>query len=275
MISDSRTTNPKTYKSLVKVVTYWFAPSDSYLMRGLVRKNFGLTFNVLFFSSLFAYYLFIFMELLCVCLLKILLSHFSPFFFSITHREKLRMAEAIPEMPKYCCAVIYNKLRGEGPPEPPAGVTNDPYPVFVCLKTLDGALRGCIGNFAAEPLHKQLKDNAIAAAFQDTRFRPVTLKELPSLTCSVSVLHSFEQAARWDEWEVGTHGIRIRYKSYSATYLPSVMPEQGWDHGQAIRSLLKKAGYLGDVSEALLRELSVTRYRESKCTIAFNSINTG
>ncbi|CBH18430.1 uncharacterized protein, PH0010 family/AmmeMemoRadiSam system protein A, putative [Trypanosoma equiperdum] len=185
------------------------------------------------------------------------------------------MVNATPDMARYCCAVIHSKLRGEKTPEPPASITNEPSPIFVSLKTLDGDLRGCIGNFSAEPLHKQLRDYAVAAAFQDNRFPSVTLAELPMLSCSVCLLHSFEKAHRWDDWEIGVHGIRIRYKNYSATYLPSVMPEQRWDHIQAIRSLMRKAGCGEEVSDAILNELDVTRYQESKSTVAFKSANLG
>jgi AMMECR1 domain-containing protein len=47
---------------------------------------------------------------------------------------------------------------------------------------------------------------------------------------------------------VGTHGIWIDWKDESgkkrnATYLPDVIPEQNWNKEQALRSLVKKAGY--------------------------------
>ena len=49
----------------------------------------------------------------------------------------------------------------------------------------------------------------------------------------------------------------------SATYLPHVAPEQGWGVDDAIRSLVRKAGFGGKVSEALKRELRLTRYEIS------------
>ncbi|KAH8603390.1 putative AMMECR1 [Trypanosoma vivax] len=185
------------------------------------------------------------------------------------------MVVATTGMAQYCCAVIHSRLRGERPPEPPADIPNDPCPIFVTLKYLTGELRGCIGSFAAEPLHEQLKNYAIASAFQDSRFRPVALGELHSLSCSVCLLHTFEKASSWKDWQIGTHGIRIRYKSYSATYLPSVMPEQGWDHFQALESLLRKAGYTGQVTETVLNDLTLTRYQESKAGTTFASLNIG
>jgi AMME syndrome candidate gene 1 protein len=48
---------------------------------------------------------------------------------------------------------------------------------------------------------------------------------------------------------VERHGVIIEFeiggRNYSATYLPDVAMEQGWDQLQAITSLIKKAGYNG------------------------------
>ncbi|RNF05641.1 ammecr1 [Trypanosoma rangeli] len=185
------------------------------------------------------------------------------------------MVEATPEMAKYCFAVISSQLKREAIPTVPQSIPNEPCPVFVSLKTIDGALRGCIGTFTADPLHEQLKNYAIAAACEDSRFNPVELSELPSLSCTVYVLHSFEKAADWKDWVIGVHGIRITYKSYSATFLPSVMSEEGWNHEQTLRHLLRKAGYGGDVTESVLDKVYVTRYQESKASIDFLSIVPG
>ncbi|RNF11588.1 ammecr1 [Trypanosoma conorhini] len=185
------------------------------------------------------------------------------------------MVEATPDMAKYCFAVISSELKKEAIPKAPQSIPDDPCPVFVSLKTVDGALRGCIGTFSAEPLREQLKNYAIAAACEDSRFPPVELSELPSLSCTVYVLHSFEKADDWKDWAIGMHGIRIRYKSYSATFLPSVMSEEGWNHEQTLRHLLRKAGYGGAVTEAVLDKVALTRYQESKASIDFLSIAAG
>ena len=48
------------------------------------------------------------------------------------------------------------------------------------------------------------------------------------------MLVRFEElgAGGWDQWVPGVHGIAIDFdvgrRSYSATYLPFVAPEQGW-----------------------------------------------
>lgn len=130
---------------------------------------------------------------------------------------------ATPEMAAYCCQVIAYQLQKDVAPKPhlPASIPDVDAPLFVCLKTLAGDLRGCIGTFENASLHKQLERYAINAAFNDRRFNPVRASELKGLKCTVSLLCNFEPAPKWDDWVIGTHGIRIDILSgkYGATYL--------------------------------------------------------
>lgn len=67
---------------------------------------------------------------------------------------------------------------------------HQPAPCFVCLKTLDRRLRGCIGTIepARPTLWEEVVANAVGAATRDPRFQPVTKAELASLCYSVDVL---------------------------------------------------------------------------------------
>lgn len=67
-------------------------------------------------------------------------------------------------------------------------------PCFVCLKTADGELRGCIGTIepVKDTLAAEIVANAISAATTDPRFKPVTPAELSSLRYSVDVLYDPE-----------------------------------------------------------------------------------
>jgi AmmeMemoRadiSam system protein A len=59
---------------------------------------------------------------------------------------------------------------------------------FVTL-TIDGCLRGCIGHLTPqEPLIEGVKTNAIQAAFQDPRFKPLSGDELDRVSVEVSIL---------------------------------------------------------------------------------------
>lgn len=53
---------------------------------------------------------------------------------------------------------------------------------------LDHRLRGCIGTLAPRMLHTALKDYALTAALRDSRFSPVSRKELPQLSCKVRLV---------------------------------------------------------------------------------------
>ena len=60
---------------------------------------------------------------------------------------------------------------------------------FVTLRSGDGQLRGCIGTLEANrPLVFDVIGNALSAAFEDPRFRPLSPDELPGVKFSISVL---------------------------------------------------------------------------------------
>lgn len=110
------------------------------------------------------------------------------------------------------------------------------------------------------------------SALHDTRFRPVTLRELPLLRCCVTLLTDFEDCADIEDWVVGEHGIRISFtldgRRYGSTYLPSVASEQGWDKEETLVSLMRKAGWEGRRGSwrdaAAKGGMKVERYRGDK-----------
>ena len=180
---------------------------------------------------------------------------------------------ATPEMATYCCQVILSQLQKDAPkPQIPKSIPNTSAPLFVCLKKLNGELRGCIGTFEHAPIQRQLEQYAINAAFNDRRFNPVRESDLKDLKCTVSLLHSFEKTAAWNDWEVGKHGIRINILNgkYGATYLPTVASEQGWNHSQALQSLIKKAGCTSPIN--VERDVVVERYQESSFCVNFADV---
>jgi hypothetical protein len=100
--------------------------------------------------------------------------------------------------------------------------------------------------------------------------------ELPALRCDVSLLLHFEECKSWSDWEVGRHGITIdfepdgaRGRRYSATYLPEVASEQGWDHETTLAELLHKSGYRGKGTVEVFNQLKITRYQSSKTNMAW------
>ncbi|PGH18664.1 hypothetical protein AJ80_04412 [Polytolypa hystricis UAMH7299] len=127
------------------------------------------------------------------------------------------------------------------------------YPLFVTWNTISRnghkSLRGCIGTFEPQELADGLRSYALTSAFGDTRFSPIPSSLLPSLSCSLTLLSSFEPCADALDWVLGTHGLRISFihrgKRLGATYLPDVAVEQGWTKEETLESLMRKAGWDG------------------------------
>ncbi|CAM4616525.1 unnamed protein product [Eretmochelys imbricata] len=85
-----------------------------------------------------------------------------------------------------------------------------------------------------------------------------------------------EKSSAWlgDLTSVGVHGIRIEFinekgSKRTATYLPEVAKEQGWDHIQTIDSLLRKGGYKAPITNEFRKTIKLTRYRSEKMTMSY------
>jgi len=116
---------------------------------------------------------------------------------------------------------------------------------FVTLK-LNGALRGCIGSiYPTKPLILDIIDNARNAAFYDSRFEPVTERELPYIEVNISILSSIERIQFKDEKDllskIYPNGIIISDRNNRAVYLPEVW-EQLPNREVFLNSLKEKAG---------------------------------
>ncbi len=114
--------------------------------------------------------------------------------------------------------------------------------VFVTLKR-DGDLRGCIGRMVPDrPLATLVGAMALQAAFEDPRFRPVTLDEVPKLEVEISVLTPTKPVLGPGEIVVGRDGVLLQKGARSAVFLPQVAPEQGWGREEMLDNLARKAG---------------------------------
>ncbi|RLU23998.1 hypothetical protein DMN91_004206 [Ooceraea biroi] len=186
---------------------------------------------------------------------------------------------AQPDMGFFCFDVLYCQLHQLDPPKAP-NFSNEAFPLFVTWTIgKDMRLRGCIGTFNAMHLHAGLREYATTSAFKDSRFNPITRDELPRLHVSVSILRHFEDGVDYLDWEVGVHGIRIEFHNEkgnkrTATYLPSVAMEQGWDQIQTIDSLLHKGGFKGLVTPDIRRGLKLTRYQSEEVTVSYQDYMT-
>ncbi|MDY0186345.1 MAG: AmmeMemoRadiSam system protein A [Syntrophus sp. (in: bacteria)] len=118
--------------------------------------------------------------------------------------------------------------------------------VFVTLKKR-GQLRGCIGYIQPfRPLEQAVKEMALAAAFQDPRFSPLSRDELGEISVEISVLSPLKRIEHPEEIEVGKHGLYIVLGKHSGLLLPQVATEYGWDSLTFLEETCYKAGLPND-----------------------------
>ncbi len=107
-------------------------------------------------------------------------------------------------------------------------------------------LRGCVGYAVpVAPLYRAVAETARAAAFEDSRFLPVTKEEAPRLEVSLSVLSGLFPIHP-EAVEVGRHGLVISQGGRRGLLLPQVPTENGWDRETFLEQSCRKAGLPGD-----------------------------
>jgi len=107
---------------------------------------------------------------------------------------------------------------------------------------LNGKLRGCIGYVVpSHSLYRTVAETAQSAAFDDSRFTPVTAAEAAGLEIEISVLSPL-RPIRPEEVIVGRHGLVIRKGLHRGLLLPQVPVEWGWNRETFLSQTCKKAG---------------------------------
>ena len=129
---------------------------------------------------------------------------------------------------------------------------------FVSIKK-NGQLRGCIGTiFPTQPsFAEEIKHNAIAAAFQDPRFEPVQVEELPDLVYSVDRLEMPEPVSGPEALDPKKYGVIVRRGHKTGLLLPDLDGVETVEEQLAIAK--QKAG-IGRNEEVELERFTVTRY---------------
>ncbi len=130
------------------------------------------------------------------------------------------------------------------------------YGVFVTINEYNKGredLRGCIGfPMPTKELYSALIDAAIASAFNDPRFKPLSIDEYPKITFEVSILTEPELVKVNDPREykdiikVGRDGLIIVWRYGSGLLLPQVPVEYGWDSERFLCEACMKANALPD-----------------------------
>jgi AmmeMemoRadiSam system protein A len=140
-------------------------------------------------------------------------------------------------------SVLEGQPFSDAPPFP-AGLS-DPRGVFTTLYLtgdLHRELRGCVGYaLPIVPLYRAVAETARAAAFEDSRFLPVTKEEALELEVSLSVLSRLFPIHP-EAVEVGRHGLLISDGARRGLLLPQVPVENGWDRETFLEQTCRKAG---------------------------------
>jgi AmmeMemoRadiSam system protein A len=151
-----------------------------------------------------------------------------------------------------------------------AGWLAEPGASFVTL-TRQGELRGCIGTLEAHrPLGLDVRENAVAAAFRDPRFMPLTRVEFDEIRVEVSVLSPSEILVVVSEEHAlaslrpNVDGVVFEYAHYRSTFLPQVW-EQLPEPAEFMAHLKRKAGLPMDfwAEGVRLSRYTVSKWKES------------
>jgi len=146
---------------------------------------------------------------------------------------------------------------------------HEPGACFVTLMR-HGQLRGCIGSLEARrSLLADVKSNAVAAAFHDPRFPPLSAQELDDTTIEVSVLsppqalHFSSEADALEQLRPGVDGVVFLCDQARSTFLPQVW-EQLPERTTFLAQLKRKAGLAANFwSDAVrLQRYTVNKWHE-------------
>lgn len=120
--------------------------------------------------------------------------------------------------------------------------------VFVTLRKL-GKLRGCIGYArSAKPLYETLINASKSAAFQDTRFMPLSKDEFDRIELEVSLLteptkiEDDSPTKILSNIKVGKDGILIKSSAFSGLFLPNQISEPAWSSEDFLKFACSKFG---------------------------------
>jgi AmmeMemoRadiSam system protein A len=128
---------------------------------------------------------------------------------------------------------------------PPSPHLAEPRGAFTTIYL--GQLRGCVGYVVpAASLYRTVAETARAAAFDDTRFSPITIGEAVAVEVSLSILSPLRVVGP-EEIEIGVHGLVISHGGRRGLLLPQVPVEHHWDRKTFIEQTCRKAGLPIDI----------------------------
>ncbi len=141
---------------------------------------------------------------------------------------------------------IRGALSGDAPdPSAPSSHLAELRGAFTTLH-IGEHLRGCVGFVQPlRPLYRTVVETAVAAAFNDPRFDPVSDEDADLLKIEISVLSPLRPITP-AEIEVGRHGLVVTHRFQRGLLLPQVAAEHGWDRDTFLTETCLKAGLAPD-----------------------------
>ena len=173
-----------------------------------------------------------------------------------------KLEDVVPDLARRAVETFIREGEFLELPAPRSGVLAARAPCFVCLKTRDGELRGCIGTIepSKDSLAEEIVANAVSASISDPRFDPVRANELDDLVYSVDVLLAPEPATM-EDLDPKVYGVIVEDESESRRGL--LLPDiPGVDTAQQqVEIAARKAG-IPHGTPVKLSRFKVERYRE-------------
>jgi AmmeMemoRadiSam system protein A len=171
--------------------------------------------------------------------------------------------------PALARAAVASRLNPGSPPpqalpeeEGDPALWSAPRACFVSIKTLSGGLRGCIGTIApTKPrLAEEITANAISAATQDSRFRPMTAAELEGVTFSVDILSEPETVTDLKTLDPRVFGVIVSKGNRRGLLLPNL---PGVNSVTQQLLIAAQKGGISDLTGAHIQRFTVDRYPET------------
>ena len=131
--------------------------------------------------------------------------------------------------------------KAPSPPVERGGALDWPCGAFVTIH-YRGELRGCLGRLGVDaPLADTIAHLAGVVSDSDSRFNPVSARELPEIALEISVLTPEQEVHSIDEIEIGRHGLIIEQGHRRGLLLPQVATEHGWNRETFLDHTCRKA----------------------------------
>jgi len=146
--------------------------------------------------------------------------------------------------------------------DPPSELAGQRRACFVSLHKASGELRGCIGSIDPHEinLYREIIQNAVNAAFHDSRFLPLAEEELGDIEISVDVLTTPEMISDESELDPQIYGVIVSDGAFNrGVLLPAIKTIDSVE--EQLRIVKKKAGLSGYDNESLkFYRFTSTRY---------------